>query len=131
MGAEHIHCCRTRLLHTPMDHLSKFSIKRNMWYNIIWEVRPQKAQIRKAEAAHKTPHKKTKHQHPKNVKEAKQNRIKNVPQSFADYRISEVETSPRNHMSDFQDLVRCSAERDKESSLLLSVNNASSVHDAT
>ena len=42
-----------------------------------------------------------------------------------------METTPRNHVSNFQDIGRCSVKRDKESSVLLSANNASSVHDAT
>ena len=116
-----------------MDHLSKSPLKRNLWYNTIWEVRPLKTLIcQRRGSVQDATQAEYKPQHPKTVMEANQNRIQNVPQSFTLYgRRSEVEKSPRNHVSNFQDHGKCSVERDKESSVLFTVDNANSVHDAT
>ena len=45
MDTEQIHSSRARFPHIHQTHISKSLIKGNLWYDIIWEVRPNQAQI--------------------------------------------------------------------------------------
>ena len=125
MDPNQIHSSGTRLPHIPQTHKSKSQIKEGPPVRHYLGSKTKPSSNRRMEAAYQTPQNKDKHQKPKKVEETRHKRIRETSQ------IMEAQGTRAQDITNQTFEAASKAAWEGKQRIQLSIDTASSVHDAT